>query len=660
MSRQYNSHSTAPPASSPASSLTSPGSSSTMPLRRAATTLASNGNGTVNHNGGGDLYQQLIDSNDLVKELDDIEAISQQISQHAEVLYQNWKSNSLPTNSSASRPAPLSPTPSSTMEHPQRVSSASTTYGAGVGFPKRSIIENGYSNGSSATSTSSNGKPRSNGGPHGHYSGHQQSPTQHQYNRHPTFQQQQHLTTSSAIDENKSSPLSSPTSTLTSPSFISKTLPRSHSVESNTSSPGANGPPEVNSVGGTPMASKLDLLTSPVVNGNLKDLVNSFVSTDRAKQAARQTISQTITNQMNRKNQFRSPSPSSASSSSSFSSRGMSPPLRSPMLASSLTSPLPTSERRLMDAFPTSASIMNNVHTKMPPLFSSHNETSPSSPQTAPPSVTSQQPPKWPQEPDGQVIRIPVQHLPSTSVSSIPGAGVGVPPGGPRSLDPNLRSPSMLHQMTSMPPPPSSSTATSIPSLHAAHVENMKKRFEEAKERINAMHQRATSGLPFMSPDPFAADEIDFFGRNRRQPQRPLIAPPHPELTPQQKQHISERSSPANFANSGANPLMGNSVQPPKRFGGSVAERVMIFERCPIFGTNELKEPRMPALLNSKPTSNNNNVASLSSSSSTPAASNNTNSVPVTSSSVTSNLTSAAPWRNVQYESMGKIQVKEF
>merc|ERR1711963_1035829 len=230
-------------------------------------------------------------------------------------------------------------------EHPQRVSSASTTYGAGVGFPKRSIIENGYSNGSTSTSASSNGKPRSNGGgPHGHYSGHQQSPTQHQYNRHPTFQQQQHLTTSSAIDENKSSPLSSPTSTLTSPSFISKTLPRSHSVESNTSSPGANGPPEVNPVSGTPLASKLDLLTSPVVNGNLKDLVNSFVSTDRAKQAARQTISQTISNQMNRKShqpnhhQFmRSPSPSNSaisasSTGSSFSSRGMSPPLRSPML----------------------------------------------------------------------------------------------------------------------------------------------------------------------------------------------------------------------------------------------------------------------------------------------------------------------------------------
>lgn len=74
-------------------------------------------NGGMNHNGashsnnggsprGGEieaaaskdqnLYQQLIDSSDLVKELDDIEAISQQISQHAEVLYQNWKTNSQP------------------------------------------------------------------------------------------------------------------------------------------------------------------------------------------------------------------------------------------------------------------------------------------------------------------------------------------------------------------------------------------------------------------------------------------------------------------------------------------------------------------------------------------------------------------------------------
>merc|ERR1719262_2211568 len=92
---------------------------------------------------------------------------------------------------------------------------------------------------------------------------------------------------------------------------------------------------------------KIDLMP-PEVNGNLKDLVNSFVSTDRAKQAARQTISSTITNQMNKKNSVRSPSPTSSTTSSPFSSRGVSP-LRSPAL---LVNPSPP-ERRLMDAFPT-------------------------------------------------------------------------------------------------------------------------------------------------------------------------------------------------------------------------------------------------------------------------------------------------------------------
>ena len=126
------------------------------------------------------------------------------------------------------------------------------------------------------------------------------------------------------------------------------------------------------------------------------------------------------------------------------------------------------------------------------------------------------------------------------------------------------------------------------------------------------------------------------------------MAPPHPELTPQQKQHISERSSPANLANSvnaaGVNPniAIAGGVQPPKRFGGSVAERVMIFERCPIFGdgtmVSGLKEPRMPALLlNSKQTS----AAAM-------------NMIPVHTSNI-----SSAPWRNLQQESMGKIQVIE-
>ncbi len=71
-----------------------------------------NGNTTATSANGRDIYQQLID-NDMVKELDDIEAISQQISQHAEVLYNSWKNNN--NNSSSSNGmshvvAPTSPT----------------------------------------------------------------------------------------------------------------------------------------------------------------------------------------------------------------------------------------------------------------------------------------------------------------------------------------------------------------------------------------------------------------------------------------------------------------------------------------------------------------------------------------------------------------------
>ena len=186
------------------------------PSRRTPMTSTSPG-ASNGHNGNGssDLYQQLIDSNDLVKELDDIEAISQQISQHAEVLYQNWAKNSQPRSEKQPQNQP----------QPQKVASSSTTYGAGVGFPKRSILENGVKNGNNG------------------------------------------------VDEvKKVSPLSSPTATLTSPGFSKQ---------------------------------KIDLMPPPEVNGNLKDLVNSFVSTDRAKQAARQTISSTITNQMNKRNNVR-------------------------------------------------------------------------------------------------------------------------------------------------------------------------------------------------------------------------------------------------------------------------------------------------------------------------------------------------------------------
>ena len=216
---------------------------------------------------------------------------------------------------------------------------------------------------------------------------------------------------------------------------------------------------------------------------------------------------------------------------------------------------------------------------------------------------------------------------------------------------------------------------TSITSLHAAHVENMKKRFEEAKERINAMHQRAVGGTAnfpsFLNSngangasngtngnggDFPGADELDFFSRIRSRPQRPLIAPPHPELTPQQKQHIVDLNSAQNQA-------------PPKRFGGSVAERVMIFERCPINvnqsnQTSESKEQvvnnKNSNFMNEKRPMINNSMPSMP----MPALINShnqqqqavvVNNVPSSNQSVTLN-NSAAPWKSLQQEGLGRAQ----
>lgn len=121
-------------------------------------------------------------------------------------------------------------------------------------------------------------------------------------------------------------------------------------------------------------------------------------------------------------------------------------------------------------------------------------------------------------------------------------------------------------------------------------------------------------------------------------PQRPLIAPPHPELTPQQKQHISERSSAVQQANQAADMTglaghQNHQLMPHKRFGGSVADRVMLFERhpVPIVNNENSKETR---------TSSGNTVAAG-------------NTVPV------ANNNSAPPWKNLHQEGVGKVQVKK-
>jgi len=406
-----------------------------------------------------------------------------------------------------------------------------------------------------------------------------------------------------------SSPQMSPSSMsgLSSPSFItSKTPARSFDQVDKAAA-------------ASDVEKSLDLLAAPEANGSLKELVNSFVSTDRAKQAARQTISNTINNMTKRNGGLRSGSPSS--SSSPFSSRAVSP-LRSPMLAAgasasattnqglaSLTNlganlpssssssmrPLsPTGSSTSSNASSTESSVFGgskyrtvstptsipivvnqNVHTKMPSIFSNNSSSSSSKQTSKPLSMQTREP-----------ITIPVQHVGS-----------------------ELRSPSVLSTIKapakSIPSDLSEAADASlnpITSMHFAHVDQMKKRFEEAKQRMNLIHERAMLGSPtFDRPedlfesgpnglangnnDPTANTSylFDQFRRRIAAKNKPA-APPHPELTPQQRQHIFERNTPSGS-------LVGNSQQPLRRImsGGSVAERVMIFERCPpVFANADL------------------------------------------------------------------------
>ena len=765
--------------------------------------ISQNGSDTNGSNGNGDLYQQLIDSNDLVKELDDIEAISQQISQHAEVLYQSWKqqeaskqqqntaghiykqSNTLPSNSSRASAGHI-PSPS-TGSLPR------TGGGYQPGdFTKRAtsplkVHENGKSNnGVPFHKQNGNHNPPSDVGP----AADRRMPSSHPpnltaspdvYSRLPISTDQQHLTAAGPLQNpqyqnikrqtlsnnvpsnnitsqnNSMNPLSSSTSGLTSPSFISSasnassqksntvlpvssrsiissenpttvgqqfyqqppasnnpsirssTLPTTSMNSNNTTSNNRlseeNPNPKSSEQQQQHVGRSLELLATPEVNGNLKDLVNSFVSTDRAKQAARQTISNTINNMSRRNgsNGIRSPSPSNtASSSSPFSSRGVSP-LRSPMLAAAsnnpgpqavlnslhvISSPPPSTTSSLSSlntnlhpnnpssigpsssgplspsassTSSTSSSIdsqMNrsisnttdptsNVHTKLNPMFSRTPSLSNSSSsnneyqqkQVSSPTVVTPVSPSWPA--DQNTIPIPVQHIrindggKPTSSSTLMMTGNK---GGPLNAN-NLRSPRVLQNMTSSTgmgtsnqkqlQPPTRQTSLefelkppNLSSLHDQHIESMRQKFEEAKQRMSILHQRVRTGsdsslistsrppgLSMRSPfdsgssDPFDVDSIDAsddssnhssylfdqFRRRVARSKRETPSAPHPELTPQQRQHIFERTSstgsllaPRDGSGSGA--MNAVNVSPNNRrflSGGSVAERVLIFERSP-------------------------------------------------------------------------------
>uniref|UniRef100_T1J4V3 EF-hand domain-containing protein n=1 Tax=Strigamia maritima TaxID=126957 RepID=T1J4V3_STRMM len=99
----------------------------------------------------------------------------------------------------------------------------------------------------------------------------------------------------------------------------------------------------------------------------------------------------------------------------------------------------------------------------------------------------------------------------------------------------------------------------------------------------------ATSGDPAMEANlvQAAVDALKRDGRHQRMNQRKASSPeptiPHPKLTVTQKQHIKERS---------LSPTGSSSHVPVRPFltKGSVAERVLIFERCPTSIDRDLKD----------------------------------------------------------------------
>ena len=128
----------------------------------------------------------------------------------------------------------------------------------------------------------------------------------------------------------------------------------------------------------------------------------------------------------------------------------------------------------------------------------------------------------------------------------------------------------------------------------------MRKRFEEAKQRMALSLPAREGGVRPNSfgsmslwDSPWGDDSSAFLleqfrRRNKRRMEMPSA--PHPELTPEQKQHISDRTS--SLMTSGAAPL--RRMYPGGRPGGSVAERVLMFEKSPSAFGVEPVQVRVP------------------------------------------------------------------
>ena len=571
----------------------------------------SSGQGNANNANNGDLYKQLRDNNDMVKELDDIEAISQQISQHAEVLYNSWKSNGL-SHSGGGSPG----------SGPQQFKVGPGQGNSGFADSAGRNAVNGRQYHSLRTDRDGRVLNREELAAEHNNSG-LQGGGYHSLERSRV-----------ASSDSSSSPRHS---TVSSPSSSTRESPQRGSSITHISH---NAAPDVG---------PLELLASPNLNGNLEDLVSSFVSTDRAKQAARNTISSTIRRRLGgspngSSSPVRSPSPTSP-----LGFKNSSSPLRSPMMTN-MASPSPPSDPQTSPRSPTSMFNQSestnrvavgflqssDIHAPMQSIFGKNSpKPSPSSPL----QVHTAASPQSPSRPAGSLQNLPAKTSPlhiqtaktedsiPIPVKHIPIAISQNPNPAPQTSQPahGLKSPSVLQHVNNVAPKspfqfpnrPAGEGMEKMPNFFdefgapkdpETSIMQMRKRMEEAKQRMalslpareggvrpNSFTAMGSRNLFDGSPwgdDPSAFLLEQFRRRNKRRMEVP--AAPHPELTPQQKQHISDRSE------QGMSGSMSSIQQLPRRLlpNGSVAERVLMFEKSPsMFGDVRVppqrKEPQL-------------------------------------------------------------------
>ena len=605
-------------------------------------------------NGGGpspspDIYKQLID-NDMVKELDDIEAISQQISQHAEVLYNSWKSNNgngLSQQQQQQQPGP-GPAPQLRQSAEHSGGSSSSPLYRSVVPPAPSSLQQQPPSRSAASYSGPPNPPRTNGfaqhpadssygsldrltspryqGPAGGYSSNsldRQLPHQFRSWDPPQQPQQQQQYMYPGVADNNSPAVKAGSS-------ITQISSQQPAVVHTDVGP-------------------LELLASPSLSGNLEELVTSFVSTDRAKQAARNTISSTIMRRLGGSPTASNGSASPVRSPSPTLSYKAASPLRSPMLASSLLndgSGGGSPRTSIAAMFPSETAIPISgglalsspspipiipfssneaIHAPMQSIFSpgsnmslgnnSMNNSSllaPNSPLHSRP-VAVIRPKVIRDEPDSISIPVKIVTLPNNSSAMSPSANEGLKsPLALQAVNNNSGRSSPFQFPLSL-----KSSSTLLGDMNApmpnlfdefgtvrdpdANLLAVRRRFEEAKQRMalslpareggmrpNSLLARNASmfDTPGWADDPSSFLLEQLRRRKLRRMETPPAAP-HPELTPMQRQHIIERSAAGSGSGVGAGGSGGSMQVPIRRMlpGGSVAERVMLFENSPsIFG----------------------------------------------------------------------------